>query len=151
MVEVYLNLFPLTVKSLALYAYEIGNTEPRTRNRTVRFRLAANIAKKLSKDKGAVFSMGDRIYSSGAIEELRFEDTLDIDGTQVKFTVQLQASDEAESAVNVEQSTERLLNKLVDWYCRETNSAYFHQKNANYLGKNIFANMCRPSAIMGHR
>lgn len=144
MVEVYLNLFPLTVKSSALFAYEIEDTEPQTRNRKVRFRLAANVAKKLSKNKGAVFSIGDRIYAGVPVEDRQYEDTIDIDGTSVSFTIHLSPSDEMSNIGSVEQTTERLLNKLVDWFCHELNDSYFHYRGANYLGQNIFARMQLP-------
>jgi len=139
MQEVFLNLFPIEVKAKRLLVYDILQTEPATLNRTMRFRLAANIAKHLSKTQPPVFSVGDKIYSPHEIPTQHQVD-LDIEGTTISFNVTIKQSEEIDLA-RFPRGPERLTNKLVDWYCQEKIPNSFHKENVNYVGENIFAKL----------
>jgi len=137
MQEVFLNLFPIEVKPKRLLVYDMLKTEPKTLNRTVRFQLAANIAKQLSKVLPPVFSVGENIYSPHNIP-LKHRIDLDIEGTTISFEVMIRER-ETIDLVGFQAGSERLTNKLVDWYYREKIPNCFHKENVNYIGENIFA------------
>ena len=139
MQEVVFNLFPVKVKPQNLFLYEIRETKPESRNRTVRFRLAANIAKRVSKTQSPVFSVGELIYSVQKIASEHREE-LDIEGTNVPFEITIEQIDKVD-LTDVTHGIERLVNRLVDWYYREKIPNSFHMENANYLGENIFARL----------
>jgi len=139
MQEVSLNLFQMNVKPQKLLLYSIVETNPVTQNKTIRFRLAANIAKRLTKTGSPVFSAGELIFS---IQEIRPEHqvNLDIEGMSVGFSVKIQQSELVDLA-NVPYGAERFPNKMVDWYCNEKIPNFFHMENVNYKGENIFAKL----------
>lgn len=139
MQEVSLNLFQINVKPQKLLLYSIVETNPVTQNKTIRFRLAANVAKRLTKMGSPVFSAGELIFS---VQEIPPEHqvNLDIEGMSVGFSVKITQSEVVDLA-NVPFGAERFPNKLVDWYCNEKIPNSFHMENVNYKGENIFAKL----------
>jgi hypothetical protein len=137
--QVFVNAISVEPLVKNVLLYEIAETDPETRNRTTRFRLAANIARKLTRSDTPVFSVGDEIYALEKIQA-EHEDELDIDGTAVKFHVTL-AEPETIDLSSVEGGQERLMNKLVDWYFHAAVPNSFHMENVNYVGENIFARL----------
>lgn len=147
--QVFLNLFLVELLQKKVYQYKISETTPETRNREVRFKIAANIAKKLSKDGAPVFSIGEDIYAvekiptsqtdpaTGLETALLYKDSQNISGTSLEFSVKLFESE----TINLDmlnEGPERLINRLVDWYYRENIADSFHMENANYIGQNLF-------------
>jgi len=139
MQEVALNLFQVRPKQQDLFLHDIVETAPLTQNKTTRFRLAADIAKKLSRTGNPVFSAGDQIFSVQGIP-LEHNIDLDIEGTKVGFVVKIKKT-ETVNLAHVSGGMERLCNKLVDWYCNEKIPNCFHMENVNYRGENIFAKL----------
>jgi hypothetical protein len=139
MQEVSLNLFQMSVKPKKLFLYEMVETNPVTQNKVTRFRLAANIAKRLTKTGTPVFSAGELIFSIQEIPQ-EHQVNLDIEGTTIVFSVKARQFEVVDLA-NVPYGVERFPNKLVDWYCNEEIPNSFHMENVNYRGENIFARL----------
>lgn len=137
MPEMIINLFLVKPRLQRILVYEITSTNPETRNRTAKYRLAANIAKHIPKEYTPIFSVGEFIYCTKEIP-LEQSEEIDIEGTNVSFQVQLAKAEEIDLK-NVPTGTERLVNKLVDWYHKENVQNSFHMENVNYKGENIFA------------
>jgi len=137
--QVFINAYPLDIEARKVSLYEIVETTPETKNRIVKFRLAANIAKRLTKTESPVFSVGAEIYATQDIHESH-EEELDIEGTKVKFQIKLERREDIDLKT-LEQGPERLVNKLVDWYYIATVPNSFHMENVNYIVENIFAKL----------
>jgi len=138
MQEVSLNLFSVKTKPQKLILYEIIKTTPETKNRNMRYSLAAKVAKRASKD-GPVFSVGNQIYASQEIPT-KYNELLDIEEIKVPFEIEIEKKDEL-SLTDISHGTEMLVNKLVDWYHKEKIPNSFHMENVNYQGQNIFARL----------
>jgi hypothetical protein len=137
--ELFVNIFSVEPVLTSVLLYRIEQTEPETRNRTTKYRLAANIAKRVTKADTPVFSVGDEIYATDSVGKEQ-EDEIDLDGTPVKFRVTLSEPEQIDLS-EVQQGTERLVNKLVDWYYHAILPNSFHMENSNYVGENIFAKL----------
>lgn len=138
MPEIILNLFQVQVKAQKLLVYGIQKTQPETLNRQIKYRLAAKIAKK-ALSEGPVFSVGDQIYASKSIvTEQQVE--LDIEGTKIPFVINLRQTEEIDLS-DLNQGSETIVNRLVDWYYMEKIPASFRIENTNYQGINIFAQL----------
>jgi hypothetical protein len=137
--EVVLNLFPIEIKPKRLFVFRIIKTIPETSNRTTKFRLAANIAKKAAESENPVFSVGEGIYSLKEIGR-EFEDKIDIEGTEVPFVIDIDKVEEIDIGA-VEHGEETLVNRLVDWYYKEKVPNSFRIENVNYKGINLFSRL----------
>ncbi len=137
--EVSINLFQIEPKPKSLILHDIVETSPVTQNKTIKFRLAANIAKRLSKTGFPAFNAGDQIFS---VQEIPLDHNveLEIEGMKVDFIVKIVQS-ETVDLTDVACGPERLSNKLIDWYCNEKIPNSFHMENVNYRGENIFAKL----------
>lgn len=137
MEQVCLNVIPVEIKSSTVKVLEMVQITPETHNRNVKYRLAATVAKRLNKLASPVFGVGDLLFAIGNVPE-EVEEELDIEGTNVRFKVKLTPTDRLEFA-SLSQAPERLVNNLIDWYCRERVPNGFHIGNCNYVGENLFA------------
>jgi Piwi domain len=137
--QLFLNIFSVESVLTSALLYRIEQTEPETKNRTTKYRLAANIAKRVTKTDTPIFSVGDEIYATASIEK-QHEEKIDLDGTPVTFLVTLSEPEQIDLS-EVQQGPERLVNKLVDWYYHAILPNSFHMENANYVGENIFAKL----------
>jgi hypothetical protein len=136
MPEIIINLFLVKPKSQKIWVYRLTSTKPETKNRDLKYRLAAKIAKHIPKEYAPIFSVGEFVYGMKEIP-LEHSEEIDIEGTNVSFQVQLTKAEEIDLK-NVPTGTERLVNKLVDWYHKENVQNSFHMENVNYKGENIF-------------
>jgi hypothetical protein len=137
--QLFVNIFSVEPILTSVLLYRIEQTEPETKNRTIKYRLAANIAKRVTKGDTPVFSVGDEIHATASIAK-EHEEELDLDGTSVKFFVKLSEPEQINLS-EVQQGPERLVNKLVDWYYHAIVPNSFHMENANYVAENIFAKL----------
>lgn len=139
MEKVSLNLIPLEIKENPVKVLEMEKINPETQNRKVRYRLAANIAKRQNKSNSPVFSVGDLIFTINDIPN-EVEEELDIEGTNVRFTVKLTPT-KRDDFSNLAQAPERLVNSLVDWYYKERIPKSFVIGRGNYVGENLFSKL----------
>jgi hypothetical protein len=138
--DVYLNLVPIETLPQQLLVYSVYETEPETQTRSIKFKLAADIAKKISQKGSPTFSVGDQIYTTSPISS-DYEQTLEIvAGTSVNFKIKLRESEKV-NLKEISQGPERLANRIVDWYYRENVPNSFHMENVNYVGQNLFARL----------
>lgn len=137
---VFLNLFQVKEYSAALLQYQFESVQPITLNRQTKFRLAAEVARKLLREGDLAFSVGDSIYSTTELGHTGpFRQELDINGTTIAFETNLELV-EKESELNAEKLS-RLTNKLIDWYYTENVQPSFRMENVNYTGFNLFAKL----------
>ncbi len=138
-VKVRLNLFPFRVTTKEVNVYRISGTHPRTQNKEVKFRLAALVAKELSKKtKLPVFSVGEQIYCHKKLEDKQFMIEIEIEGTTIPFKVELSEDPEMKNILELPEGPLRLTNSLVDWYFANRIPNSFKVRSSNYIGKNIF-------------
>src|SRR6266571_3642411 len=138
-VGTFLNAFEVKTRRNSVTLFEISGTNPETTSRTVRFRIAAKVAKEITNKGTPAFSVGSEIYSTGPIEG-PISAELDLEGTQVRFEVKLVPREVIDLSA-VEQGPERLVNRLVDWYHSESIPKSFRMENVNYVGENLFAKL----------
>ena len=139
MSEVILNIFPVETKPKRLNVYRITKTLPETRNRTTKFRLAANIAKGSADNENPVFSVGEEIFSLKEIRK-KFSEKIDLEGTTVPFDIEVEKIEEID-VDNIEHGKEALVNRLVDWFYKENIPKSFRVENVNYEGVNLFSRL----------
>lgn len=137
--EVFINAFQIHTKPSQIAQFGLIDTKPETSNRVVRFRIAANVAKQLTKSGVPTFSVGPDLFSTKPIEGLYSTD-IDLEGTSVHFETGLEMIEKIQLST-IEQGSERLVNKLVDWYFGEKVPKSFHMENANFVGENLFAKL----------
>ncbi len=98
------NAFEVKLRRNSVTLFEISETDPETTSRTVRFRIAAKVAKELTYKGTPSFSVGSEIFSTGPIEG-PISTELDLEGTQVRFGVKLVQKENIDLSAVEQEST----------------------------------------------